>query len=362
MMPNLRRCFVIMPIGDKASPVGDPLRVRYEAGVQLIEKVIEPACAENGLEPIRADELSRPGEIPEQVFRLLRDSPVVIADVTEGNPNVMYELGLRHSKDLLTLHIGETGTLPFDISSIRTIPFSRTAAGYIDLRDALSKALATGLRDGHDAVAATRVWYEEADEQLGTESAEPARPIEGEEPGFLELLAQMEEALPRVAETLNRLTGHSSELTTYMAQTTEEIERSDQSGGGSPGRLRIAVQLAQELASRADTYEDLAAEYEARLREIDPGVNFLISQLEEARENLGASAPEFIESVRTNARVSKDMATAMRANAEVMAGLGNVARPLREPSGRIARALGRIADASLVAENWDSRISRIDHG
>ena len=67
---------------------------------------------------MRADGLLRAGEITEQVFRRLRDDDVVIADLTGANPNVMYELGLRHTREKVTLQVGEYGRLPFDVNVI----------------------------------------------------------------------------------------------------------------------------------------------------------------------------------------------------------------------------------------------------
>ena len=40
----------------------------------------------------------------------------MIADLTQANPNVMYELGLRHTQKKLTIQIGEAGRLPFDVT------------------------------------------------------------------------------------------------------------------------------------------------------------------------------------------------------------------------------------------------------
>ncbi len=90
-------CFLIGPIGDRLAPFGSSERQRYEQAIQVWDYVIEPACAEVGLSPVRADQIAEPGEITEQVFIHLRDDDVLIADVTDGNPNVMYELGLRHT-------------------------------------------------------------------------------------------------------------------------------------------------------------------------------------------------------------------------------------------------------------------------
>ena len=91
-------CFIIGPIGNRHAAQGSDERTTFEEAIQVVEEVIEPACEAVGLVPVRADGLSRAGEITEQVFRRLRDDDVVIADLTGANANVMYELGLTWSK------------------------------------------------------------------------------------------------------------------------------------------------------------------------------------------------------------------------------------------------------------------------
>lgn len=117
--PYAAVCLVIGPIGDRDAPINtEPHRI-YEDSIEVFEQVIEPACEARGLSAIRADKIRRPGEIPEQVYVLLRDCPLVIADVTGGNPNVFYELGLRHTVDLPSIQLGEKGRLPFDVDVFR---------------------------------------------------------------------------------------------------------------------------------------------------------------------------------------------------------------------------------------------------
>jgi hypothetical protein len=95
---RIESCFVISPIGDRLAPFDSDERRRYEEAIQIWDYVVLPACQEAlGIEPVRADKISQPGEITEQAFLHLRDDDLVIVDVTGGNPNVMYELGLRHT-------------------------------------------------------------------------------------------------------------------------------------------------------------------------------------------------------------------------------------------------------------------------
>jgi hypothetical protein len=91
------RAFIIGPTGDKDAESGSPARLVFEEAVQVLEEVVLPARTALGIEAARADQNRRSGEIPEQICRLLRDSEVVVADLTGANPNVMYELRLRHT-------------------------------------------------------------------------------------------------------------------------------------------------------------------------------------------------------------------------------------------------------------------------
>jgi hypothetical protein len=64
---------------------------------QLFLHSISPAAAECGYAPVhRADDLGRPGLIATQIMEHLLRSDLVIADLSDHNPNVLYELAVRH--------------------------------------------------------------------------------------------------------------------------------------------------------------------------------------------------------------------------------------------------------------------------
>lgn len=109
-------CFVISPLGDE----GSETRKRSD---QVLKHVIKPAAVDCGYEAIRADEISEPGLITSQVIQHIVDDPLVIADLTERNPNVFYELALRHAlKKPLVQIIKKGEQIPFDVAGMRTIP------------------------------------------------------------------------------------------------------------------------------------------------------------------------------------------------------------------------------------------------
>lgn len=113
-MPE-KLCFVIAPIGEPDSDT----RKRSDT---VLKYVIEPPCQEQGYEVVRADKISQPGLITMQVIEKVLNAELVVADLTEHNPNVFYELAVRHAARKHIIHlIAEGEKIPFDLSDYRTI-------------------------------------------------------------------------------------------------------------------------------------------------------------------------------------------------------------------------------------------------
>lgn len=108
-------CFFIAPVGETDSEI----RKRSD---QVLKHIIEPVAHECGYKPLRADQISEPGYITPQIMEYIFESPLVIADLTGGNPNVFYELAVRHvAKKPFVQIINKGEKIPFDIAQMRTI-------------------------------------------------------------------------------------------------------------------------------------------------------------------------------------------------------------------------------------------------
>ena len=114
-------CFIDMPFGKKTDPKSG-VKVDFD---QIFDVGIKPAVEAAGLECIRGDMERSGGIIHTAMFARLLLSEFVVADLTMGNPNVFYELGVRHTaRPYSTIPIYATiSDLPFDVSLVRAIPY-----------------------------------------------------------------------------------------------------------------------------------------------------------------------------------------------------------------------------------------------
>lgn len=114
-MAKKKTCFVIAPIGDDESET----RKRSD---QILKHVISPPLDECGYKAVRADKIEKPGVITSQVIQHVIEDPLVIADLTGRNPNVFYELAIRHAIRKPFIQIIQKGErIPFDVAGTRTI-------------------------------------------------------------------------------------------------------------------------------------------------------------------------------------------------------------------------------------------------
>jgi hypothetical protein len=113
-------CFYITPIGSENS------EERQHSDL-FLGSIVEPALESLNLKVIRADQIDKPGTITKQIIEYLSKAKLVIADLSFNNPNVFYELAIRHAFRLPTVQIIRKGDkIPFDVSNSRTIVVDNT--------------------------------------------------------------------------------------------------------------------------------------------------------------------------------------------------------------------------------------------
>jgi len=124
-----KTCFVITPIG------GENSEVRREAD-GIIDEVLEPVLG--GIFGFRVEVAHKTystGSITDKVIQSVVESELAICNLATLNPNVMYELALRHAARKPVVTIAPKGTnLPFDINDDRVIFYENDIAGSYQLK------------------------------------------------------------------------------------------------------------------------------------------------------------------------------------------------------------------------------------
>ena len=123
-MAETDKCFVVMPFGVKPRNDGTDRTYNFD---KVYRVIIQRAISNVKMQPLRADETEGSRIVHADMFKDLRDRPVVLVDLSLLNPNVLYELGIRHvmspTGTVLMANEETVKKLPFDIALSRTISY-----------------------------------------------------------------------------------------------------------------------------------------------------------------------------------------------------------------------------------------------
>jgi hypothetical protein len=132
-------CFVISPIGE----INSDIRLRSD---QVLKHIIMPAAKEAGLVALRSDQIAAPGMITTQVIRQIIDAKMVVADLTDHNANVFYELALRHAFRKPVIQVIQSDQkIPFDVQGTRSVQYDLTLDGVSKAQDQVAKQIMAAL-------------------------------------------------------------------------------------------------------------------------------------------------------------------------------------------------------------------------
>ena len=136
-------CFVIMPFGGWFD--------------KYYSEIYKPAIENAGLESKRADDLYRPGNIVNDIWNYTKDAKVILADLTNKNPNVFYELGLAHAiTKPAVLITASMDDVPFDLRSLRVIEYDKNSPKWGEiLQEKITKSLKETMKNPAAAIPPT---------------------------------------------------------------------------------------------------------------------------------------------------------------------------------------------------------------
>lgn len=206
-------CFFIAPISADDSDIR-----KRSNGVR--DFVIAPAVESLDLKVVRADDLMKPGQITLQVIEHVLSAKAVVADLTGRNPNVYYELAVRHTARLpvvLIIEEEDFENLPFDIQQMRIIKLNhKDLASAASAKDQIEAHLEEAIAGEVDSPIATA---------LNLQALESGTSVEKV---LADLVVQVQElggAVRQVQNDLDRVTSRSAaKLATTLLDTSSEAD------------------------------------------------------------------------------------------------------------------------------------------
>ena len=291
-------CFVVMGFGKKTD---------FETGRTLdlnatYEAIIEPAVTNQGLRCIRADEIVHSGVIDVEMYDQLLRADLVIADISTGNVNAVYELGVRHAlrPNSTIIMTEDKGKLYFDLNHTSTFKYSHfgedigareVKRAVPALEELIAASLASGRPDSpvytylpklqqpkltDERYAEILDEAEAAQQKLFHHMHEGERLLKASDhAGASKAFAAAEAMKPGEPDIIQKLA-----LTTYKAMIPSEVDalleagrildELDPAGSNDPETLGIAGAIRKRLWSltKERKYLDLAIKYYGRGYEV----------------------------------------------------------------------------------------------
>jgi hypothetical protein len=250
-------CFIMMPFGEWFD--------------YYYETIYFPAIEAADLIPKRADDLYRPSAIVHDIWALTQQARVILADLSEKNPNVFYELGLAHAIAKPVILVTESiDDVPFDLRSLRVLAYNKNEPDWGErLKEKIEGSIREVLNSPLESVLPTFLKIKESSSTTTVTKAEKDLIALRQDMDLLkrEIQARIEYS-PRVSKPrLGKF--EASELAyQYICKKTPEriIFRRLQEGGIDTTLARDIVNLARERFER-ETQQGAATPPEAKDKE-----------------------------------------------------------------------------------------------
>ena len=142
-MSEEKRAFII-------TPIGEPNSVINQAATGLIDTIIEPVLKKLGFEIDNPMDDNSSGSITKQIIKNIVNDDLVVVNLTGINPNVMYELSLRHATNkpvVVLIRKDQISSIPFDIKDERVIPFADVLYGVDSLKKVLTDHVNSAMKN-----------------------------------------------------------------------------------------------------------------------------------------------------------------------------------------------------------------------
>lgn len=355
--------FVIMPFDSEFDAV--------------CETLIVPALNEEGFSVKRADTDINQQNILSDIIKGIDGADIIIAEITNLNPNVLYELGIAHGLQKPTILLTQDiQSVPFDLRSYRFIVYSTHFQKAKALKEQLQK-IAKLHRDGQmtfgnpvsdfassnkrlteatSTVKAQGIANEGKHEEMALRNiSEDLSEIQSEDIGFLDFILFGQLAIENANNHMMTIAEKTEGLTSKIVVRTAEFEHAK-----SIGNFKKVHEISKDVANDLKRYADLID------KEI-PGLHLAWESLSNNFTNLFYSFAISDDDELTNAQTLNSTISSVRdvlvfslENAssfrEVISQLKGVSQELNKGSKRACQSLDAVIDELTNGEAHMSRL------
>ena len=354
-MPSDRekpKAFVIMPFDTEARPV--------------YEDFIHPTLDNLGFDVSRADDLLDQRNILRNILSSIESADLLVADLTDSNSNVYYELGLAHALRKPVILLGQDiEEIPFDIRSYRLIiydsHFARIKDAINDLEECARGFLTGEVTFGNPVADFLGLEVEGRRSLRGaTNLARKANTTDDR--GLLDHADDLDTSyneLTTILEELGERTQRIGGLTETAAKKIEDAA----SQGGAPGRNRLR-KVARELAKHLEEYREFMSDandrYDTAASETESSLDFML-------EFIGLSAKDDPEGVKerldSELAVLSDVLAASRDGRQAFLSLYTTMTKVPPLERHLRRAItSAAAEVQRMADNIGQTEAAISRG
>ncbi len=277
-MSNKPSAFVIMPLDEVLKPV--------------YELLIRPILEEEGFAVERADDIESQQNILKDILNNIRSSDLIVADLTDLNPNVFYELGIAHAFRRNVLLLTQTiEEVPFDLRPYRLLEYSTHFAKIEEAKEKL-RSFAQRCRVGSIDFGSPVTDFVPTDDlalQVSTGNPPDVKDVSSEQitedeedaPGYFDHQIALQEGNERILGILDTFTTNLLTLTQHVEGATAEVN----SIGSNPTTTsaRAARSLFRRLAKRISeftfTLRNANTEYGDILEETEGSLEHIVAFL-----------------------------------------------------------------------------------
>jgi hypothetical protein len=243
---------------------------------EVYKHLIEPTLSTVGYDVVRADNIANQRNILSDIVAGIEGADLIIADLTDPNPNVYYELGIAHARlrpvILLTQSIE---SLPFDLQGYRAVPYGTNFIEADRMREQLAE-LASHALTGDMQFGNPVSDYLKAEIRFSKASAGSQLSAFGEDTtkGVLDHLVDIEEGTEQLTRLIEEVGEANVRLSSDMKKASLQIaEIAESPIQGRTKRIRsVAWQLAKKLRDFHDSHSEFNEHFDGPFEQMQEGL------------------------------------------------------------------------------------------